>query len=320
MNDIHSHFNFSDKPPVTRLIFSILLVIVFGMSLLTLMFFAGGFIFGLDPSAASEALLPKSEETNIWFLRFFMILQDICLFIIPGIIILHLLKPVNSNGPSIVKIPRINEIILVVLLAFCIFPITSFTGELNARMHFPDWLSEVEKWMEEKEAYAGDMIGLLIASDTFLLMLFNLLMIAVLPAIGEELIFRGVFQKILYGFFRSGQPAVWIIAIIFSTIHFQFFGLIPRFILGLVFGYLYLWSKTLWLPVIAHFVNNAVPVIGGYIKGIEYVTSNQDISLWKQAIGLPVPIFAAGMILWYFRNRSLVNYSDDSDPSGSANV
>ena len=67
------------------------------------------------------------------------------------------------------------------------------------------------------------------------MMMLNLLMIAVLPAIGEELIFRGVFQKIFYDFFKSGHPAVWITAIIFSTLHFQFFGLIPRFILGLGF-------------------------------------------------------------------------------------
>ena len=92
-------------------------------------------------------------------------------------------------------------------------------------------------------------------------------MLAVLPAIGEELIFRGVFQKIFYDFFKSGHMAIWVTAFLFSALHFQFYGFIPRLILGLVFGYLFFWSGTLWLPVLSHFVNNAVPVIGVYIQG-----------------------------------------------------
>ena len=279
------------------------------------MFFAGTLIFGIDPAEVSDGLLAEAGETNIDFIRYLMIMQDICLFIIPAIIIIFLLKPAYHKSPVDLKVLRINEVALVILLAFCLFPITSFTGELNSGIHLPGWLSDVEKWMAEKEENADKLIGLLIVSDTIWIMMLNLIMIAVLPAIGEELIFRGVFQKIFYDFFKSGHPAVWITAIIFSTLHFQFFGLIPRFILGLVFGYLYLWSGTLWLPVIAHFVNNAVPVIGEYIKGVEYVTSQPDVVLWKQIIGLPVPIIATALILWYFRNKSKTNSETELNQS-----
>jgi hypothetical protein len=268
------------------------------------MFFAGTLIFDIDPAAVSDTLLAEAGETDIDFLRYLMIMQDICLFIIPSIIIIVILKPPYHKSPVELKVPRINEVVLVILLAFCLFPVTSFTGELNSGMHLPGWLSDVEKWMAEKEENADKLIGLLIASDTIWIMILNVIMIAVLPAIGEEAIFRGVFQKIINDFFKSGQPAVWITAILFSTLHFQFFGLIPRFILGLVFGYLYLWSGTLWLPVIAHFINNAVPVIGEYIKGMEYITSQPEVAIWKQIIGLPLPIFAGVLILWYFRNKN----------------
>ena len=307
MNDIHSHFSLYNRSPLIRLIISLLIVVVFGMLLLILMFFAGTLIFSIDPSALSDSLLAEAGETDIDFLRYLMIMQDVCLFIVPAIIIMNLLNPASGKWPVDLKFPRINEVALVILLAFCLFPITSFTGELNSGMHLPGWLSDVEKWMAEKEENADKLIGLLIASDNIWIMMLNLIMIAVLPAIGEEAIFRGVFQKIIYDFFRSGHPAVWITAIIFSTLHFQFFGLIPRFILGLVFGYLYLWSGTLWLPVIAHFINNAVPVIGGYITGAEYVTSQPEVVLWKQIIGLPLPIFAGALILMYFRNKSKAN-------------
>jgi membrane protease YdiL (CAAX protease family) len=307
MNDIRSHFSLYDRSPLIRLIIALLIIIVFGILLLTLMFLAGTLIFDIDPTAASETLSAKGGELNIGFLRYLMIMQDICLFIVPSVIILVLFKPAYEKKFVDLRIPGINEVALVILLAFCLFPVTSFTGELNSGMHLPGWLSEVEKWMVEKEDIAGKLLGLLITSDTFWVMGLNLLMIAVLPAIGEELIFRGVFQKIFYGFFRSGHPAIWITALIFSTLHFQFFGIIPRFILGLVFGYLYFWSGTLLLPVIAHFINNAVPVILEYIKGVEYSTSHPDVELWKQMVGLAVPIISGAVILLYFRNKSKAN-------------
>jgi hypothetical protein len=320
MNDIRSHFSLSGRSPLIQLIISLIIVLVFGMLLLTLAFLAGALIFGIDPTTVSKNILAETGETNVDFLRYLMIMQDICLFIVPAIIILNLLNPAYGKRPVDLKVPRINEVALVILLAFCIFPVTSFTGELNSGIHLPGWLSEVEKWMAEKEDYANKLMGLLIASDTFLIMLLNLFMIAVLPGIGEELIFRGVFQKILYGFFKSGHPAIWITAIIFSSLHFQFFGLIPRFILGLVFGYLYFWSGTLWLPMIAHFINNAVPVIGEYLKGTENVNSQSDVTAWEQVIGLPLPIIAGSLILWYFRNKSRANSETDLNQSGTADA
>jgi membrane protease YdiL (CAAX protease family) len=318
MNDIRSYFALYDRSPLIRLIISLLIIAVFGMLLLTLMFLVGALIFGIDPTTISESLLSETGEANIDFLRYLVIMQDICLFIFPAIIILFLFEPDYPKSHVDLKVPRINEIALVILLAFCIFPVTSFTGELNSGLHLPDWLSGVEKWMTEKEDNADRLIGLLITSDTFWIMLLNLVMIAVLPSIGEEMIFRGVFQKIFYGFFKSGHPAIWITAIIFSTLHFQFFGLIPRLILGLVFGYLYFWSRTLWLPVIAHFVNNAVPVIGEYIKDMNYMTTQTDVVLWKQVIGLPVPIIAGSLILWYFKNKSRNNSRTELNQSGIA--
>jgi membrane protease YdiL (CAAX protease family) len=279
------------------------------------MFLAGAKIFGVDLATLTENLLTGTGNKNIGFVRFLLISQSLSFFIIPAIFILNLLKPVNQKGFMIFKIPMIYEVALVILLAFCIIPITSFMGQLNSGIHLPEWLSGLEKWMIEQEDNADSLIGKLILSDTFWLMLLNLIMIAVLPAIGEELIFRGVFQKIFYRFFRSGHPAIWLTSFLFSALHFQFFGFIPRFILGLVFGYLFFWSGTLWFPVIAHFINNAVAVLGVYIKGTEYINSKPDIELWKQLVGLSVPLIAVALILWYFRNKSKMNSAKELNQS-----
>jgi uncharacterized protein len=320
MNNNLSHFSLYGKSPLTQLYASVLIILMFGMVIFYLLFLAGAQAFGVDPGNLTENLLTGTVNANSGFLRYMVISQTISFFIVPAIIISILLKPAAHIGLMNFKRPLISEVALVVILAFCTFPVTSFTGELNSVIHFPEWLSGVEQWMIEKENNADSMIGKLIVSDTFWIMMLNLLSIAVLPAIGEELIFRGIFQKILYRFFKSGHPSIWITAFLFSVLHFQFFGFLPRFILGLVFGYLFFWSRTLWLPVIAHFINNAVAVFQVYYKGNEYMNSQTDVTLWKQLVFLPLPLITGGLILWYFRKKSKIYTSADVKPPGINNT
>jgi membrane protease YdiL (CAAX protease family) len=86
-------------------------------------------------------------------------------------------------------------------------------------------------------------------------------MIAFLPAIGEELLFRGVILRIFTNWTKNHHWGVWISAILFSALHMQFYGFIPRMLLGVLFGYLLVWSGSMWLPIIAHFINNGVAVV-----------------------------------------------------------
>jgi hypothetical protein len=275
-----------------------------GVILLYLLLWLGTFIFRTDWTTLVKNISGGSGKEDVAFLRFMIISQDISLFILPGIIIITLMKQSYQGNGMFTKLPRFNEVVLVIILGFSVFPVTSFTGQLNSAMHLPDWLSGVEQWMADKEDQANNAIDNLIVARSFGSMAMNLLVIAVIPAIGEEFIFRGVFQKILSSLFKSGHFAVWFTAILFSALHFQFFGFIPRLILGLIFGYLFLWGGTLWLPVISHFVNNAFPVILAYVQGLEKINTPQDLPLWKQAIVLPLPVAICLVILFYFRNKS----------------
>lgn len=303
MNENSGKFRLNRESPLFQLFVSLLIVAGVGMVLTLIFVVAGVFIFNSDLTIldkAADTLRPNDAA----FMRYLLIMQDITLFIVPSIIIMILLRPENSGRLTEAKVPGITEIGLVIILAFCIFPITSFTGQINSAIRLPEGLKGLETWITEKEEKADNLIEMIIASRTFWSMMLNLATIAIMPAIGEELIFRGVFQKILGRLFRSDHIAIWVTAIIFSAIHFQFYGFIPRLILGLVFGYLFLWSGTLWLPVIAHFVNNAFPVILAYIQGVETMSSPVDLPLWKQAAILPVPLIVSLIILFYFRNKS----------------
>jgi membrane protease YdiL (CAAX protease family) len=217
------------------------------------------------------------------------------------------MKPESEAKLAGFKIPKAKEIFLVVILAFCLFPITGFTGRINSAMHLPDWLSGVEQWMIRQEDKSDNLIELLIAAKTLPVLILNLFLIAVLPAVGEELIFRGVFQKIFYNLFSSGHLAIWFSAILFSTLHFQFFGFLPRLILGLVFGYLFFWSGSLWMPVISHFVNNAFPVLLSYIQENGHLTSQSEFPLWQQAVTMLLSVAITLVILFYFRNKNISN-------------
>jgi membrane protease YdiL (CAAX protease family) len=280
-----------------------MIVFVVGVTLSLIFVVAGVLILGSDLSVLEKASSSLGKN-DFAFMRYLLIIQDFSLLIIPSIIILILMRPGPSGKIPGLEVPHLKEIGLVIILTFCIFPVTSFTGQINSAMHLPDWLSGVEHWMTDKEDQADHVIDLLVESNTFPVMMVNLLTIALMPAIAEELIFRGVFQKIFANLFRSDHFAVWFTAFLFSAVHLQFFGFIPRFILGLVFGYLFLWGGTLWLPVISHFVNNAFPVVLSYLQDIEKLNAPADTPLWKQALALPVPVVVIFIILFYFRNRN----------------
>ena len=302
MADKQSLIPLYERSPVSQLVMSLLIVMGAGLILFSCFLLAGTFIFDANLRLL-ENLSSSVGKNETAFLKYMLISQDISIFIVPAIIILKRLKPADQRGFSDLECPTIDDLFLVVLLAFCIFPVTSFTLQINSGMDLPDWLSGVEKWMIEKENSATRLLDIFMAPCTFWTMILNVMIIAVLPAIGEELIFRGVFQKLFHKLFRSGNVAVWVTAILFSTIHFQFYGFLPRFILGLIFGYLFLWSGKLWLPILAHFVNNAVPTIGACIQHLDKVNANPDFPVWKQMIFLPLPVIISFIILLYFRNK-----------------
>jgi membrane protease YdiL (CAAX protease family) len=175
-------------------------------------------------------------------------------------------------------------------------------------------MTGVEQWMINSEDKINRIFDLILTGNTTSGIFLNIFMIALLPAIGEELIFRGVLLNILNRLFKSGHIAVWVTAIIFSSIHLQFYGFLPRLILGLFFGYLFFWSGTLWLPVVAHFVNNAVSTIGSNISSLNMTSQPAEISLTIQLFGLTLSISILCVIMNYFRKRS----KSDVNPGGGA--
>ncbi len=303
MNETRSHFTLYGKSPLLQLVVTLLIAFILGGAIFLVLFLAGLPFSEIDLGAISDNVLADIGERDIMFFRYLLIVQSIAFLMIPSFMVRRLLLPDNKVSLNDFNKPKFNEIAIVVLLAFCILPINGITGEINSSMKFPEWLSGLEEWMKLKEDEAAGLIKLLMPNDSAGVFFMNLFIIAILPAISEELFFRGVLQRIFYGFFRSPHTAIWFTAILFSAVHLQFFGFIPRLILGLAFGYLYYWGRTLWLPVIAHFVNNATAVAADYIQGSETAVTSPESSVFNTWLSLPLPIIISVVILLYFRNK-----------------
>jgi membrane protease YdiL (CAAX protease family) len=135
-------------------------------------------------------------------------------------------------------------------------------------------------------------------------LLVGMFVIAVLPAVGEELVFRGIVQRRLYTLVRNPHVAIWTAALAFSAIHVQFFGFFPRLLLGALFGYLYYWSGNLWYPIFAHFVNNGFTLLMLYLHqqgSVEMDIESIETVSWSVAL---ISLVSSGALLYFFRQHA----------------
>ncbi|MDR1729186.1 MAG: CPBP family intramembrane metalloprotease [Prevotellaceae bacterium] len=175
--------------------------------------------------------------------------------------------------------PDVRMIILAALSMLAAIPLINFIGNLNNLVVFPESLKFAEEFFrayEEKLAILTEQ--LLTSGDSFSGLALNLLVMAIIPALGEELLFRGVIQNSIAKSLKSKIWAIWITAFLFSAIHFQFYGFIPRLLLGAYFGYLLVWSQSIWIPIAAHFTNNATIVLFYFfLKGKEFTVDLETV-------------------------------------------
>ncbi|WP_342082925.1 CPBP family intramembrane glutamic endopeptidase [Dyadobacter sp. OTU695] len=168
--------------------------------------------------------------------------------------------------------------VLAFVLVLAFIPVNSKFIEWNAAMDLPDALSGLEKWMRDKEDQLSVMTEFLTSYKSFGQLLIALFVVTLLPALGEEMLFRGVIQTKLFQELRNIHVAIWLSAAIFSAIHFQFYGFLPRMMLGALFGYLYYWTGNLWVAILAHFVNNGFVLVMMYLHNVGLVKINIEES------------------------------------------
>lgn len=258
----------SDKPPLVS--FLLIIAVVFigfvvigpmvGMAL-AMPLYGTNFLSDLT----SGTLNPDSSFLPL------MIVQGTVSFI--GLVALPMLyirytenKPIKRFFRKESNLPITAIVICLAVAAFVIA--ISPIAEWNLNFEFPENLKSLGDWMRLQEDKNAEMTAILTNFGSFGGFLVGLLVIAVIAAVGEEFVFRGLIQNELFRSSGNIHAAIWMSAILFSAFHLQFFGFLPRVLLGALFGYLYYWSGNLWIPIIGHFFNNGFLLTMFYLHSL----------------------------------------------------
>lgn len=300
---------FAHSNSVSKLLLSVCVILVSFLFFLVIGFVAGAVIFKIDMAKASTLFADLSSPGNIHILKFFQVIQSAGLFLIPPFVIAFMF---GKNVPEYLRINlkfRVQIIVASVLLMISALPVINFLGELNSMLKLPGFMHGIEAWMKNSEATAQKITIAFLNVNSPAGLFLNIFVVAVIPALSEELLFRGVFQRLFGDWTKNRHLGVLISAVLFSAFHLQFYGFIPRMLLGLFFGYLLLWSGTIWVPIIAHFINNAFAVTVSYFVNMKMIGSEVETigAAWNGFSFVIVSSLAVtGFIYIIYQNRTAV--------------
>lgn len=208
-------------------------------------------------------------------MRLLQLISALGTFLFPALALAWLCSRHPKEYLSIGGMPKGELLLLAFTGLFLLTPTISLTELLNRQMELPPFMEPIENWMRSQEEAAEQLTLKLLAGDGIMTLLFNLIVIAVAAGVTEEFLFRGALQRIIGRWTHHHHTIIWSAAILFSAFHMQFFGFLPRMLLGAYFGYLLYWTRNIWIPVFAHFANNAFAVISmsdDRLKENEFIT------------------------------------------------
>ncbi len=260
-------FRFKDTSSLSQLILLVIITLATWLIISIAATLIGSLIWNLDLFNNTQSLADAPG-----FARYFQIIQSFALFVLPPLFFAFITQEFPLPWLRF-KIPSQRNLVLSIIIVLIAQPLVSYLGYLNNIISFPEYFSNIEEWMRIKENEALKMTEIFLDTSGFMLLILNIFIIAIIPAIGEELLFRGAIQKLITAITKNYHISILITAFLFSAMHMQFFGFFPRFFLGIIFGYLVVYGKSIWLSIAAHFTNNFTAFI---IYNLS--TSNGNIS------------------------------------------
>jgi len=193
---------------------------------------------------------------------------------------------------------NLRPIFMIVLLVISFMGLNSLIIQWNMELDFPDFMETFARNAEDQAKILTEFLTDFNNPWQFLL---GFLVIAILPAIGEEFIFRGLLQNKIQQISKNAHFAVWLAAIIFGLVHLQFYGVLPRILLGALFGYLYIWSGSLLMPILAHLVNNGFTLLMIYLydSGVTSFNIEEDSNIPYTSV--VISIILTVLLIFYYR-------------------
>jgi len=257
---------------------------VFGFTLCKLLF---GIDFISNPDLINNL---SSNPDSLNAAKFLQVFVPVGGLIIPAWLFP---KALQLNPVSFLKIDTrfdIRYLVPSIVLIIVSIPVIAWLINVNENMHLPESMHDLEMKLKASEDMAAQLTNAFVKTNSFSGLLLNILVIALAPALCEEFLFRGTLQQFILICFKNKHVAVWSTAIIFSAVHMQFFGFFPRAALGIFLGYMFVYSKNIWIPAAAHFFNNLMTLLASYYKW------NESSELMKDDYVFPFYVIALSIL------------------------
>jgi uncharacterized protein len=260
-------------------------------------------------SIATDILKPEYANAA----KTFQLVVTFIMFFVPAVVTVRLMTSRPFQFLGFREGFNVQQLLVVLGLVFVCLPLSGALGDLTTRIPLSKSLDTYFKQLEDQYNSQAMALARMRSPGEYL---FSLVVMALLPAVFEETLFRGGLQQILIAWFRKPLPAIIVTSIIFSLVHISYFGFLSRFALGMVLGLIFYYSRSIYLNMTAHFINNAVAVSFLYYftvqkKPLKDITDD-NIAYWW---GIPA-LVAVCLMLWYFRKESrrrLVNRLPNMD-------
>jgi len=282
-------------------VFVQLLMIMAVISFCMIVFsFLSGFLIAFKTGMSPETIRKVMENILDYpdIIREAQFLQTLGLFLFPSIICAWLFSD-NYKEYFGIDQPFYKSVAVWTIISMIVaVPFLNLTYSFNQQMAFPEVFKGLETWMKKMEDTNDQATEAILNTKNISTIIFNFLIVCVVAAISEEFMFRGLLQKFFGRVIKNPHILIWTVAILFSAIHLQFYGFITRMLLGAWLGYLMYYTKTIWIPVLAHFINNFLTVGAYYLfqntpdKIKEFDAVGTGATWWLAAASLALFFFS----------------------------
>ncbi len=267
---------FENSSPALQFVLLTGLMLFFAIVFGLLGLIIGKYWLGADLITLSSYVSDPPDEKAKAFVYFYQFFNQLGVFFVPSFLFLFLVAGNWKKYLQATAKPKSISLFIALLMIYTVLPFVNYLTEINRDLTLPGAFSAMEQWMRTSEEQAERITKMFLSVKSIGGLSLNLVIVALIPALGEELLFRGIMQPVLSRWTRSIHWGVIITAVLFSALHMQFYGFLPRFVLGLLLGYLLVFSKNLWLPIAAHFINNASSVIIFYLHYNGYIKTDME--------------------------------------------
>ena len=235
---------------------------------------------------ATSILLLFVPDGNLFAM---LTMQDILAFILPAVVTMAIIyrRPFHVMGLD--RAPSWLAIAIVIVFYIISLPAMNWLVEMNKAMSLPSWMAGIEQAMRTAEDSAAEVTRQMLNINSVGQLILCVLVVGVMAGLSEEMLFRGAMLRTMQDSRLGNHAVVWITAILFSAFHMQFYGFVPRMLLGVWLGYLFVWTGSLWVPIIAHTLNNSTVVLMSYLSNKGVIPEG-----FGDNLGLP----AAGSFPW----------------------